>query len=176
MSKATATKNQKAIGKPKASITPWIVFSILLIGLDQLAKWWVIQQIDLGAVVQITPFFNLVHVLNPGAAFSFLASETGWQKYFLSGVAVVASIVILFMMRSNRGKSFTLFCLASILAGAIGNLIDRNVYGAVVDFLDFYYQHYHWPAFNVADICISIGAIGLIIDELFLNKKGKDSK
>lgn len=175
MSKQSTQTKQK-VAAPKASLTPWITLSVILIGLDQLTKWWVVQQIDLGAVIQITPFFNLVHVLNPGAAFSFLASESGWQKYFLSGIAVVASIVILFMMRSSRGKNFTLFCLASILAGAIGNLIDRNVYGAVVDFLDFYYQHYHWPAFNVADVCISVGAIGLIIDELFLNKKGKESK
>ncbi|MDX1669294.1 MAG: signal peptidase II [Limnobacter sp.] len=153
-----------------------MLLAAFLIGLDQLTKWWVVQQLDLGAVVQITPFFNLVHVLNPGAAFSFLASESGWQKYFLSGVAVVASIVILFMMRSSRGQKFTLFCLSCILAGAIGNLIDRNIYGAVVDFLDFYYEHYHWPAFNVADVCISVGAIGLIMDELLIKKSPKDKK
>lgn len=174
MSKHPAPEKPRTETKP--GLTPWLVLATALIGLDQLTKWWVVQQMDMGAVIPVTPFFNLVHVLNPGAAFSFLASESGWQRYFLSAVAIVASIIILFMMRSNRGRNFTLFCLASILAGAIGNLIDRNVYGAVVDFLDFYYQHYHWPAFNVADICISIGAIGLIIDELFLNKKGKDSK
>lgn len=171
--------NAPPTGKPTAkagprSIWPWLGFAALLIGLDQATKIWVIQAIDKGAVIQLTSFFNLVHVLNPGAAFSFLATQSGWQKHFLSGVAIVASIVILVMMRSNRDRRFTMLCLALILSGAIGNLIDRTLYGAVVDFLDFYYEHYHWPAFNVADICISCGAVGLIIDELFLRRTPKE--
>ncbi len=154
----------------RPSILPWIGFSFLLIVLDQITKLWIQARLDFGAVIEITSFFNLVHVLNPGAAFSFLADQEGWQRYFLSGVAVIASIVILFMMRSSSHRKFAMFCLACILAGAIGNLIDRLAHGAVIDFLDFYWQHYHWPAFNVADVAISLGAIGLIIDELFFNK------
>ncbi|WP_370262230.1 signal peptidase II [Limnobacter sp.] len=164
-------KAQAALKPPRKSILPWLGFSVVLILLDQITKLWVQARLDLGAVVEVTSFFNLVHVLNPGAAFSFLADQSGWQKHFLSAVAVVASIVILFMMRSSSHRKFSMICLASILGGAIGNLIDRLLHGAVIDFLDFYVQHYHWPAFNVADVAITVGAIGLIIDELFFNRQ-----
>jgi signal peptidase II len=166
-----SAKAASALKPVKKSILPWIGFSVLLILLDQASKLWVQARLDIGAVVEITSYFNLVHVLNPGAAFSFLADQEGWQKHFLSGVAVVASIVILFMMRSSSHRKFAMFCLACILGGAIGNLIDRVLHGAVIDFLDFYIQTYHWPAFNVADVAISLGAVGLIIDEIFFNKE-----
>ena len=100
---------------PKKSILPWIGFSLLLILVDQITKLWVQARLDLGTVVEITSFFNLVYVLNPGAAFSFLADQEGWQKHFLAGVAVVASIVIIFMMRSSSHRKFAMFCLACIL-------------------------------------------------------------
>ncbi|MBU1528117.1 MAG: lipoprotein signal peptidase [Gammaproteobacteria bacterium] len=167
------SKVTKALKPPKKSILPWIGFSLLLILVDQITKLWVQARLDLGTVVEITSFFNLVYVLNPGAAFSFLADQEGWQKHFLAGVAVVASSVIIFMMRSSSHRKFAMFCLACILGGAIGNLIDRVAHGAVIDFLDFYIQNYHWPAFNVADIAITMGAIGLIVDELFFNKEHK---
>ncbi|HEX4879846.1 MAG TPA: signal peptidase II [Limnobacter sp.] len=167
-----ATGKAPAAPRPqRKSILPWIGFSLVLILLDQITKLWIQARLDLGAVVEITSFFNLVHVLNPGAAFSFLADQAGWQRHFLSAVAVVASIVILFMMRSSSHRKFAMFCLASILGGAIGNLIDRLLHGAVIDFLDFYVHNYHWPAFNVADVAITVGAIGLIIDELFFNRE-----
>lgn len=158
---------------PKKSILPWIGFSLILIVLDQITKLWVQARLDLGSVIEVTSYFNLVYVLNPGAAFSFLADQAGWQKHFLSAVAVVASIVILFMMRSSSHRKFAMFCLACILGGALGNLIDRLAHGAVIDFLDFYIQNYHWPAFNVADVAISMGAVGLIVDELFFNTENK---
>lgn len=158
---------------PKGSILPWVGLSVIIILIDQITKLWVQARLDFGAVVEVTSFFNLVHVMNPGAAFSFLADQGGWQKHFLSVVAVIASIVILFMMRSSRGRHFAMFTLACILGGAIGNLIDRLAHGAVIDFLDFYWQSYHWPAFNVADVAITLGAVGLIIDELFFNKPSK---
>lgn len=167
------TPPKKATQKP---ITPWLGFALLVIGLDQATKWWVQSIIAPGAVIEITSFFNLVHVYNPGAAFSFLASESGWQKHFLSAVAMVASLVILWLMRSSRNRPFAMVCLAMILGGAIGNLIDRLIHGAVVDFLDVYYQHYHWPAFNVADMGISCGAIGLIIEEIFFHKPNNEAK
>jgi signal peptidase II len=154
----------------KKPILPWLGFSLLLIVCDQLTKLWIQFHLEQGAIVEVNSYFNLVYVLNPGAAFSFLANQSGWQKHFLSTVAVIASIVILFMMRSSRNRNFSMFCLSCILGGAIGNLIDRLTHGAVIDFLDFYIQNYHWPAFNVADIAITIGAIGLIIDELFFSK------
>lgn len=164
-------KNTKVQLAPRPSILPWLGLSVVWIVLDQITKLWVQAHLEVGSSVQITEFFNLVHVLNPGAAFSFLASQAGWQKHFLSAVAVLASIVIVFMMRSSSHRKLTMFCLAGILGGALGNLIDRSLYGAVIDFLDFYWENYHWPAFNVADIAISTGAVGLLIDELFLNKK-----
>lgn len=174
--KPTSTPAQQ--GNPKVpvikqSILPWIGFSLLIVVLDQLTKLWVQAKLDLGSVIEVTSYFNLVYVLNPGAAFSFLANQEGWQRHFLSAVAVLASVVILFMMRSSSHRRFAMFCLACILGGAVGNLIDRLVHGAVIDFLDVYIQNYHWPAFNVADVAISIGAVGLIVDELFFNKENK---
>jgi signal peptidase II len=166
-------KNSTAAKPARKSILPWIGFSLLLILADQISKLWIQARLDLGAVVEITSYFNLVYVLNPGAAFSFLADQEGWQKNFLSAVAVVASIVIILMMRSSSHRKFAMFCLACILGGAIGNLIDRVAHGAVIDFLDFYVGNYHWPAFNVADVAITLGAIGLIIDELFFNREQK---
>lgn len=176
MSNKPVAGNTTMTQAKRKSILPWIGLSILLIIVDQITKLWVVARLDLGAVIEITSFFNLVYVLNPGAAFSFLADQEGWQKHFLSGVAVLASIVILFMMRSSSHRKFAMLCLACILGGAIGNLIDRLVHGAVVDFLDFYWQTYHWPAFNVADVAISLGAVGLIIDELFFNKETATKK
>lgn len=166
-----AAKATAALKPSRKSILPWLGFSVILIILDQVTKLWIQATLELGAVIEVTSFFNLVHVLNPGAAFSFLADQEGWQRHFLSAVAVIASVVILFMMRSSSHRRFAMFCLSGILAGAIGNLIDRLAHGAVIDFLDFYYQTYHWPAFNVADVAITIGAIGLIIDEIFFNKE-----
>ena len=171
--KAAVRPNAPAKPSKRPSILPWLGLSIIWILLDQLTKLWVVARLDLGAVVEVTSFFNLVHVLNPGAAFSFLASQEGWQRHFLSGVAVVASIVILFMMRSSSHRKLAMLCLASILGGALGNLLDRSMHGAVIDFLDFYWGNYHWPAFNVADMAISMGAIGLIIDELWFNQADK---
>lgn len=171
-SKAPAN-TQGNVPSIKKSILPWIGFSMLIIVLDQITKLWVQAKLDLGSVIEVTSYFNLVYVLNPGAAFSFLADQEGWQKHFLSGVAVIASIVIVFMMRSSSHRKFAMFCLACILGGALGNLIDRLLHGAVIDFLDFFIQNYHWPAFNVADVAISMGAVGLIVDELFFNKENK---
>lgn len=156
----------------KKPILPWLGLSIIWILLDQITKLWVLARLEVGAVVEISSYFNLVHVLNPGAAFSFLANQEGWQRHFLSGIAVIASIIIVLMMKTARGRPFSMWSLACILGGALGNLIDRLMHGAVIDFLDFYWNTYHWPAFNLADVAISIGAIGLIIDELFFNKKG----
>lgn len=178
LTQAQPSKGAMALKPPqstkKASILPWLGLSAIWILLDQITKLWVQASLDVGTVVEVTGFFNLVHVLNPGAAFSFLANEPGWQKHFLSGVAVLASIIILFLMRSNSSKRFSMFCLAGILGGALGNLLDRQLHGAVIDFLDFYVNNYHWPAFNVADVAISVGAIGLIIDEILFGKKREE--
>ena len=161
-------------GRPRVirkNMLPWLALAVIWILLDQITKLWVQSRLEIGFMIEVTSYFNLVNVLNPGAAFSFLASQSGWQKHFLSGIAVLASVIILLMMRNASNQKFTMFCLASVLGGALGNLIDRSLYGAVIDFLDFYWQSHHWPAFNVADIAISMGAVGLVCEELFLHKR-----
>ena len=142
----------------------WLWLAGLVLVLDQITKYAVMSQLALYDVIPLTGFFNLVRLHNTGAAFSLLADQAGWQRLFFIGVAVIASGVILYLLRKTRGR--TLFCLALalILGGAIGNVIDRVLYGHVVDFLDFYVGGWHWPAFNVADSAISVGAVLLIWD------------
>ena len=114
----------------------------------------------------MTPFFNLVHVLNPGAAFSFLAGAGGWQRWFFSALAAGVSIFIVWMLKKNAQQRMFCWSLSLILGGAIGNLIDRVAYGHVIDFLDFHIGGWHWPAFNIADGAITIGAALFVLDEL----------
>lgn len=142
----------------------WFVISALVIVLDQITKYWVSQSLAPGAGVPVTPFFNLVLTYNTGAAFSFLSQASGWQRGFFILIAALASLfIIYFIRRYHREKRFS-FGLSLILGGALGNLWDRIVLGHVVDFLDFYIQAYHWPAFNVADSAITCGAALLIWD------------
>ena len=148
----------------------WFGLSVLVIFLDYLTKIAVLATFSPGESRALTPFFNLVLVFNKGAAFSFLASSEGWQTLLFAAIAVVASIVISFLILKNKNKR--LFCsgLALILGGALGNLYDRIAYGHVVDFLDFHAAGWHWPAFNVADSAITAGA-ALLILESFLHRK-----
>jgi len=142
--------------------------------LDYVSKIAVLAFLAPGESRVLTPFFNLVLVFNKGAAFSFLAAEPGWQTPFFAAIAVVASVVVSFLIYKHEKK--TLFCsaLALILGGALGNLYDRIVYGQVVDFLDFHALGWHWPAFNVADSAITVGA-GILIVESFLQKKSNET-
>ncbi|MDO8299645.1 signal peptidase II, partial [Lacisediminimonas sp.] len=132
----------------------------------QLTKIVVIQLLNYGDSRTITGFFNLVLAYNKGAAFSFLADQGGWQRWFFTGIAVVAVVFIIHLLRRNAGQRLFCTALALILGGAIGNLIDRVLYGHVIDFLDFHVGGWHWPAFNVADTAIVIGAALFILDEL----------
>ena len=145
----------------------WFALAGLVIALDLATKYAVLQRFAYGERLPVTDFFNLVLVFNKGAAFSFLASAAGWQTAFFASIAVVASAVIGWLLLRQPGKR--LFCagLALILGGALGNLHDRLLYGHVVDFLDFHVAGWHWPAFNVADSGITVGA-GLLILESFL--------
>ncbi|MBC8316444.1 MAG: lipoprotein signal peptidase [Desulfobulbaceae bacterium] len=132
---------------------------------DQLTKWWILAQFSLYETRIIIPgFFNLTSIRNTGAAFGFLAgNESGWRPWFFGIIALVALVAIVFLFRQYRDKgSLYAYALASIAGGAIGNLIDRVRFGAVVDFLDFYIGRYHWPAFNVADSAIVVG-VGLFL-------------
>lgn len=144
----------------------WLSLSAVVITIDQITKYAAVAALAGKAPVEVTSFFNLLLVYNRGAAFSFLAGAGGWQREFFTGIALVASAWIIWLLR--RHPQQTLFCLALalILGGAIGNVIDRLMIGAVVDFLDFHALGWHWPAFNVADSAITGGAALLIWDGL----------
>jgi signal peptidase II len=151
----------------------WLGLSIITLLLDQLTKIAIVGAFQLGEALPITSFFNLVRVHNPGAAFSFLADAGGWQRWFFTGLGLVAAGVMVYLLKSHVGQ--TLFCLALslLLGGAVGNVIDRLLYSHVIDFLDFYYGTWHFPAFNVADSAITLGAGLLILDELLRVRKGR---
>ena len=142
-----------------------------LIVLDQISKFWIDGTFQYGEGIALTSFFNLVHARNTGAAFSFLANEGGWQRFFFIGIATAASILIVYLLRKHAEERGFCLALSLVLGGALGNLIDRVRFGYVVDFLDFYYAGWHFPAFNVADSAISIGAALLIWDSLRSQKK-----
>lgn len=143
----------------------WLWLSVLILGLDQLIKWWVIQEFTLYEQLPVLPFFSLTLAYNTGAAFSFLSSASGWQRWFLSGVAILVSIMLVGWLRQLRpGENWQACSLALILGGALGNLIDRLLYGHVTDFLLFYYKNWFFPAFNLADMAITVGAAILILD------------
>ncbi len=151
----------------------WLALACGIVLVDQLTKYAVLQYFAVGKTIEVTSFFNLVLVYNTGAAFSFLAGASGWQREFFITIALLASVWIIYLLR--RYGQQTLFCLALslVLAGALGNVIDRFLFGAVVDFLDFHAFGYHWPAFNVADSAISIGAVLLIWDGFRPQNPGK---
>ena len=137
----------------------------LLIGLDQLSKLIIVNSYTLGQQSVLTSWFNVVRVHNTGAAFSFLSDAGGWQRWFFVGLGVLAVAVLAFLMIRHAGQ--VLFSLAAtlIISGAIGNTIDRLSYGYVVDFIDWHYAGWHWPAFNFADSFIMVGAGLFILDE-----------
>ena len=145
-------------------ISRWLMLSALVIVLDQISKLWISSRFSYGENLRITDFFNLVLAHNKGAAFSFLNDAGGWQRWMLSAIAMVAAVWIVRLLRQHAQE--TLFCLALalVLGGALGNLIDRVAYGYVVDFLDFYWKANHFPAFNIADSAISVGAALLLLD------------
>ena len=144
----------------------WLALSLGIIAADQATKFVVLKQLALHESVTVTSFFNMVLVYNKGAAFSFLAGASGWQREFFIGIALAASIWVIYLLRKHARETLFSFSLSLILGGALGNLVDRLLYGAVVDFLDFHAYGYHWPAFNVADSAITCGAVLLVWDSV----------
>jgi len=144
----------------------WLVLSALIVVADQLAKYVAVQNLGLNKAVEVTPFFNLLLVYNSGAAFSFLSDAAGWQRGLFIAIALIASVWIVFLLRKYPHQRLFALALALVLAGAVGNVIDRILIGAVIDFLDFHALGYHWPAFNVADSSITCGAALLVWDAL----------
>lgn len=141
-----------------------------MLALDLASKYWIESTLQFGEQIPVTHFFNLILTYNPGAAFSFLSEQSGWQRWFLSGIASIAAIVIIFLLNKYQLEKLFCWALSLILGGAIGNLYDRIMLGHVVDFLDFYVGTYHWPAFNIADSAIFIGTALMIYDS-FKTKK-----
>jgi signal peptidase II len=148
----------------------WLALTTGIVGLDQLAKYAVLKSFAVGEAMAITPFVNLVLVYNPGAAFSFLSDQAGWQRWLFIAIALGASAWIVHLLVKRPRERLFALALSLVLAGALGNVIDRIAYGAVVDFADFHALGYHWPAFNVADAAITCGAVLLIWDALFPRK------
>ena len=149
-----------------ARLTQWLAIALVIILLDQFTKVMVMGSYQLGDSRFITSFFNLVRAHNTGAAFSFLAGAAGWQRWFFTGLALVATVVIVVLLKRHGHQNLFATALSFILGGAIGNVIDRLLHGYVVDFVQVHYGDWYFPAFNVADSAITVGAILLIWDEL----------
>jgi signal peptidase II len=149
----------------------WFGLAALVVGLDQATKLLVLARFFLGETLPVTGFFNLVLVFNSGAAFSFLASAGGWQKWFFVALALAISAWLVVMIRHHAMERLLPAALALVLGGALGNVIDRLRFGAVVDFLDFHLAGWHWPAFNVADSAITIG-VALLLWQQLTHKEG----
>ena len=145
----------------------YLTISAAIIGLDQVTKWLMVSWLALYEAVAIMPYFNLTMAHNHGAAFSFLAQAGGWQRWFFTVLALVISTVrVVWLAKLKPEAKLEAISLSLVIGGAIGNVIDRIYYGYVIDFLDIYIGSSHWPAFNVADSAICIGAVLLIIDSI----------
>jgi len=145
--------------------------SALIIALDQATKYWITAWLSFGETVRVTGFFDVVLVYNPGAAFSFLSSASGWQRWFFVALAGAVSVWLIVLIRRHARERWLPLSFALILGGAIGNVIDRVLYGAVIDFLYFHIGHYGWPAFNVADSAISVGVCILLWEQLTAHRR-----
>ncbi|WP_448568700.1 signal peptidase II [Thalassotalea ganghwensis] len=161
----------------QSSSLKWLWITVIFLIVDQVTKQWVANTFDLYESVNILPFFNLTYIHNPGAAFSFLADQGGWQRWFFTAIAAIACVIFsVWLKRTPADKTYLAIALACMLSGAMGNLIDRVLFGYVIDFLDFYIGNSHWPAFNIADSMIFIGAGFMIIDAIQEEKAKKASK
>ena len=157
--------NTKMTASARKVIALYFLLSMVLVIVDQLTKLWIVNDLQLFQDINILPIFDITHVRNYGAAFSFLSDAGGWQRWFFTSISLIVSILLgYWMCKTPPSKKYLLVAYSLILGGAVGNLLDRMMLGYVVDFLHFYYDEWHFPAFNVADIAISIGAGFLILD------------
>lgn len=175
MRSVSLPKKDLNLNKRKSGLQ-FLWLSLALIVLDQLTKQWVLANFDLYESVAIVPHLNFTYVQNFGAAFSFLSDQGGWQRWLFTGLAIVVSVVLLVWLRRNpvalwrQNLAFSL-----ILAGAVGNVIDRLQHGFVIDFVDVYYGTWHWPAFNVADMAITVGAVLMLLEAFFEQRQEQKS-
>ena len=176
----TKAKVTRVRGNASGGMLPWLGLAFILLLADQFTKVLIVGHYALGDSTPVTSFFNIVRAHNTGAAFSFLASAGGWQRWFFTALGIAAAGFILWMLRAHSSQRLFSFALACILAGAVGNVIDRLVHGYVVDFLDFHWPFLaaifpggHFPAFNIADAAITVGAAALILDEILRVRRGR---
>lgn len=145
----------------------WLWLSVAVIALDQITKWISVAELQPYSPVEIIPGLNFMLAYNTGAAFSFLAEAGGWQRWFFVVLALAVSVfIVLWIRRLTHTERRVAAGLALVLGGALGNVWDRIVYGHVVDFIDVYYDQWHWPAFNIADSAITLGVVLLLVDSL----------
>ncbi len=160
--------------KPGWLVVRWYVLAMLVVVLDQLSKQWVSSALQYGETVHLLPFLNLTLVHNPGAAFSFLSDAGGWQRWLFGIIGIAVSVVVvIWIARLSTSQRLLSLSLALVLGGALGNLWDRALLGHVIDFIDLHYANQHWPAFNLADSAITLGALLLIVESL---SSGRDDQ
>lgn len=176
MGRSTGKGSARLAGgaSPGGRFGAWLVLALVVLLLDQLTKSLVLQTIRFGERVRVVDgFFDLTLVYNEGAAFSFLASAGGWQRWLFIGIGTAAAVFIVFLLWRHGTQRLFALSLSLILGGAVGNVIDRLVHGKVVDFLLAYWRDFHWPAFNVADSAITVGAVLLVLDELIRVRRSR---
>ena len=164
---------KKPTSSSSGGMLQWLGLALVIFLADQFTKVLILGYYQLGDSTFVTGFFNIVRVHNSGAAFSFLAGASGWQRWFFVAIGAAAVVFIVWMLRSHPGQKLFSFAMACILGGAVGNVLDRLMHGYVIDFLDFHIANWHFPAFNVADSAITIGAVCLILDELLRVKRAR---
>jgi len=155
------------------SLWLWLGLALLVVVLDQLSKTLILGSFQLNESRTVTSWFNLVRVHNTGAAFSFLAGASGWQRWFFVGLGTVASAFIVWMLKKHPGQKLFCFAVTMIMGGAVGNVVDRLLHGYVVDFIQVHYGGWYFPSFNLADSAITLGAICLILDELLRVRRAR---
>jgi len=158
---------------PKAS--HWYGLAGLVVVLDQLSKWLVLSSLAFGETIYFAPFWNWVLTFNPGAAFSFLADQPGWQRWLFTALALAVSAWIAVELKKNPGEKLLALAMSLVMGGALGNVIDRVRFGAVVDFIQWHAAGYYWPAFNIADSAITVGAVLLVLGQYTAAVKNKET-
>lgn len=158
----------------RARFWVWLAGALAIVVLDQVSKLYVNSHLQYGERLHVLPVFDITLLYNPGAAFSFLAADGGWQRWLFTAIALGAAGLIIHLLRKNPGQ--TLFCasITAILGGAVGNVMDRLQHGHVIDFFLFYWRDWYFPAFNVADVAITCGAALLILDELLRMRRERN--
>jgi signal peptidase II len=150
----------------------WLGMALVVILLDQFSKTLILGDFQLGDSRTVTSFFNVVRVHNSGAAFNFLAGASGWQRWFFVGLGAAVSLFIVWMLKKHPAQTLFCFAVTMILGGALGNVIDRLLHGYVVDFIQLHYRGWYFPSFNLADSAITLGAAGLVLDEVRRVRRG----